>query len=77
MCISVIQMSCHQVEKIFDLLNKLEDFDEKRNSLRRRLTHCFSRYIDEKFNLFPCSFETIDTIKEKENWKKELDGIFY
>jgi len=76
MCISVIQLPCHQVEKFFDLLNKLEDFHEKRNYLKRRLTHCFSKYIDEKFNLFPCAFETIDTIKEKEKWKKELDGIF-
>lgn len=76
MCIFVIQLSCHQVEQIFDLLNKLEDFDEKRNSLQRRLTHCFSRYIDENFNLFPFSFETIDIIKEKEKWKKELDEIF-
>ena len=42
MCISVVQMPYHQVEKIFDFLNKLEDFDDKRDSLQKRLTLFFS-----------------------------------
>lgn len=77
MCISSIQMPCHHIEKIFDLLNKIEDFDDKRDSLEKRLTHCFSKYIAEKFILFPCALEFVDTIKEKEKWKKQLDEIFY
>ena len=29
MYISIIILTCHQVEKVFDLLNKLQDFDDK------------------------------------------------
>ena len=29
MCISVIQLPCHQIENIFHFLNKPEDFDSK------------------------------------------------
>lgn len=46
------------------------------NSLQKRLTHFFSKYITKKFNLFPCALEAVDIIKEKEKWKWELDKIF-
>ena len=75
-CISTVQMPYHQVEKIFDLLNKLENFDDKRDSLQKSLTLYFSRYIAEKFTFFPCALESVDRIKEKEKWKRELDELF-
>ena len=28
MYMSIISLTCHQVQKVFDLLNKLQDFDE-------------------------------------------------
>lgn len=76
MCIFVIQLSCHQIEKIFDLLNKLQGFDDKQDSFQKRLTICFSMYIVENFDLFPCALKIIDKLKEKEEWKRELDEIF-
>lgn len=75
-CISTIQMPYHQVQKIFDLLNKLENFGDKRDSLQRRLTLCFSKYIAEKFTLFSCALESVDTLKVKEKWNREIDELF-
>lgn len=72
MCIFVIQLPCHQIENIFDLLNKLEGFDDKRDLFQRRITICFSKYIAEKFDLFPSALKKVDRIKEKEEWKKEF-----
>ena len=72
MCISIIQLLCHQIEKIFNLLNKLQGFDDKRDSFQKRLTICFSKYIVEKFDLFPSTLKTLDKVKEKEEWKREL-----
>lgn len=66
MCVSVIQLPFHQIEKIFDLLNKLEGFDDKKNSFLKRLVICFSRYLVENFDLFPCALKAIDEIKNKE-----------
>ena len=63
------------MDKIFDLLSKLEDFDDKQGAFFRRLTFCFSKYMDEKFVLFPSALKDIDRIKKKENWKNELDEI--
>ena len=74
-CISIIQLPCHQIEKIFDLLTKLEGFDEKRDSFQKRVTISFSKYIVERFDLFSSALKTVDKIKEKEEWKKELDEI--
>ena len=34
MCISVIQFSCEQIEKTFDLTDNLKDFDDKRVSIQ-------------------------------------------
>ena len=77
MYMSIIILTCHRVEKVFDLLNKLQDFDDKQDSFLRRLTICFSKYLTEKFDLFPCALKSIHRIKEKEESKKELDDIFY
>ena len=68
-------MPYHQVEKLFDLLNKLENFDDERDSLQRRLTLIFSQYIAENFTLFPCALESMDMLKEKEKWKREMDEL--
>ena len=76
MCISVINLTCHQLEKVFDLLNKLQDFDDKQDSFLRRLTICLSKYLTRNFDLFLCALKSVDRIKEKEEWKKELDDIF-
>ena len=76
MCTFVIQLTCRQIEKTFDLLNKLEGFDDKKNSFQRRLNICLSRYFAEKFDLFPCALKTVDKVKRKDEWKRELDDIF-
>lgn len=69
-------MPYHQVERIFDLLNQLDNFENKRDSLQRKLTLYFSRYLAKKFTLFPCALESVDTVKEKDKWKKEMDELF-
>ena len=66
MCISVIQPTCCQVDKIFDLLNKLQGFDDKQDSFQRRLKICLSKYFVEKFSLFPCALKTVDKMKSKD-----------
>ena len=76
MCISIIDLTCHQIEKVFDLLSKLQGFDDKQDFFLRSLTICFSKYLTRKFDLFPCALKSVDRIKEKEQWKKELDDIF-
>ena len=76
MCIFVIDLTYHQIEGIFDLLNKLQDFDDKRDSFYRRLTNFLSKYFAKKFDLFPCALKLVDKIKEKEEWKRELDEAF-
>lgn len=65
MCISIIQLPCHQIEKIFHLLNKLEGFDDKKIYFQKILIICFSRYVVEKFDLFLCALKIINEIKEK------------
>ena len=50
MCISVVQLTCYQIEKIFDLLNKLQSFDDKQDSFQRRLKICCSNYFAKKFD---------------------------
>ena len=76
MCISIIHLAYHQIEGIFDLLNKLQNFDDKRDSFYRRLNNCFSKYFAEKFDLFPCALRSVDKLKEREEWKRELDEAF-
>lgn len=63
-------------KKIFDLLNKLQGFDDKQDSFLKRLNICLSKYFGENFDLFPCVLKTIDEIKDKEEWIKELDEVF-
>ena len=75
MCISFIQLPCHQIEKIFDIHSNLKDFDEKRVSIQKRIKNCLSKYIAKKFDLFPSALKKVDKIKEKEEWKKELDEL--
>ncbi len=75
-CMSTVQMPYHQVERIFDLLNQLDNFENKRDSLQRKLILYFSKYLAKKFTLFPCALESVDTVKEKEKWKKEMDELF-
>ncbi len=57
-------------------MNQLDNFENKRDSLQRKLTLCFSRYLAKKFTLFPCALESVDTVKEKDKWKKEMDELF-
>ena len=75
MCISVIQPTCHQVDKIFELLNKMQGFDDKQNLFHRRLKFYLSKYFTEKFSLFPCALKNVDEIKSKDEWKRDLDNI--
>jgi len=34
-----------------------------------------SKYVGEKFDLFPSALKRIDKVKEKEEWGKELDYL--
>ena len=77
MCISIIQLSRRQFENTFELLSKLQGFDDKQDSFQKRLTICFSKYFAGKYDLFPCALKSVDKVKDKEEWKRELDEIFF
>ena len=49
----VIDLSHEQIKKTFDLTNDISNFKNKKEALRRRVPICFSRYLGEKFDLFP------------------------
>ena len=57
------------------MTNDLSDFDEKRFVVQKRIIICFSKYVVEKFELFPHTLKKIDELKEKEEWDKELDDL--
>ena len=57
------------------MTNDLFDFDDKRVVLQKRIIICLSKYLAEKFELFPHALRKIDKLKEKEEWAKELDDL--
>ena len=77
LCCSVIGLSCEQIEKTFDMINNLSDFDNKRVALERRIINYFSKYLSKCFELFPHALKAMDKLKDKEEWAKELDEVIY
>ena len=53
LCTSIIDSSHEQIERIFDLTNDLSNFKNKKEALQRRISICFSKYLGERFDLFP------------------------
>lgn len=74
-CVLVISLSYEWIEKTSDMTNDLSHFDEKRVVVQKRIMIYLSKYLSEKFELFPHALKKIDKLKEKEEWGKELDDL--
>lgn len=70
LCVSVISMSCEQIEKAFDMTNDLSDFDNERVVVEKRIIIYFSKQLAKKFEPFPHAVIKIDKLKDKEEWAK-------
>lgn len=47
-CISLITLSCEQIEKKIDITSNMTKFDEKRVSIQKRIMICLSKYMRER-----------------------------
>lgn len=75
LCFLVINLSCEQIERTFDLTNDLFDFDNKRIALQMRIIKYIAKYKSRSFELFPHALDKKDKLKDKEEWAKELDDL--
>lgn len=75
MCISVINISYDQIVNFFCITSDLTEFDEKIFYVQKLIMICLSKYAARKFDLFPNTLKRDDEIKEKEEWKNELDVL--
>ena len=76
LCYSVIRSSHDQIEKTYDIVNDLPEFDNKRVHLQRRIVGYLNKYKSQKFDLFPHALDRKNKLKNKDEWAKELDYLF-
>ena len=77
LCYSVIRPTHDHIEKTFDVANELSGFDDRRIALQLKVVSYLSKYKSEKFDLFPCALDRKNKLKNKDEWAKELDDLFY
>ena len=71
-------MSTHdQIEKIYDIVTNLPNFDERRIYLQKIIIGYLSKYKSQKFDLFPCVIDRKNKLKIKDEWDKHLDDLFF
>lgn len=75
LCCHVIIFSNEQVERTFDKVNDLSEFDKKRNILQRKINICFIKYLGYFFYFFPHVIKSRGQIRENEEWAKELNEL--
>ena len=76
LCVYVIMDSHDQIEKTFDIVSDLTDFDNKIIHLQRIIVGYLNKYKSQKFSLFPHALDKRDNLKSKDEWAKEIDDIF-
>ena len=69
--------SHHQIEKIYDIVTDLPNFDEMRIYLQKIVIGYLSKYKSQKFDLFPHAIDRKNKLKRKDEWTKQLDDLFY
>ena len=72
LCYYVIIASHDQIEKTFDIVYDLIDFNNKRIHLQRMIDGYLDDYKSQKFELFPHALDKDDTLKGKDACKKFL-----
>lgn len=77
LCYSVITASHNQIEKTFDIVSDPLDFDNKRVHLQRLILGFLNKYKSQKFSLFPHALDRRNNSKNKDEWAKELDDLFF
>ena len=77
LCYFFIRSSHDHIEKTYDVANDLSKFDEKRVGLQRKIVNYLNKYKRKKFDLFPCALDKKNKLKNKDEWAKELDDLFF
>ena len=76
LCYHVIATSHDQIEKTFDIVSDLTNFDNKRTQLQRMIVGYLDKYKSESFRLFPHALDKNNTLRRKDEWAKELNDLF-
>lgn len=76
LCFSVITTSCDHIERTFDIVSDLTDFDNQRVCLQRLIVGYLDKYKSQKFRLFPHALDNKNTLVSKDEWTKELNDLF-
>ena len=76
LCYHVIATSHDQIEKTFDIISDLTDFDNKRTQLQRMIVGYLDKYKSQRFRLFAHALEKNNTLISKDEWVKEVDDLF-
>ena len=76
LCYSIIRSSHDQIERTYDVVNDLPDFDAKRIHLQQIIVGYLDKYNSQKFSLFPHALDRRNNLKNKDEWAKELDDFF-
>lgn len=64
LCYSVIKISYDQIEKTFDIVSDLSDFDNKRIHLQRIIVGYLDNYRSQRFSLFPRALDKKNILKK-------------
>ena len=76
LCYHVIATSHDQIEKTFDIVTDLINFDNKRTELQRMIVGYLDKYKSQRFKFFPHAQEKNNTLIRKDEWVKEVDDLF-
>lgn len=77
LCYSIIGSSHGQIEINYDLSHDLIEFGDRRVELQRRIAIYLDKYKSHKFDLFPFALDKKIKLKNKDEWSKELDDLFF
>lgn len=76
LCFSMISSSNLHIEKNYDIVHDLSNFDDRRVELQRRIVNYLEKYKSVKFDLFPHAIDRKNRLKNKEEWTQELNDLF-
>ena len=76
LCYSIIRSSHDLIEKTYDIVTDLPDFDEKRIHLQKIVVGYLDKYKSQNFSLFPHALDKRNKLKSKDEWTKQLVDLF-
>ena len=77
LCYFVIRSLHDQIERTYDIVTDLLDFDNKTIHLQRIIVGYLNKYKSQKFDLFPHALDRNNNLKCKDEWAKGLDDLLY